>query len=96
MSSIILPEQKKIISQSQFAMATLMLKGKPFGFGLHGPFKDIYDWPKKEYFLKQQDRWENQLFCLHLHSRTLQEIHTREHFMHQHQKNKPGSLQGLN
>jgi hypothetical protein len=51
MSEILLPD-KKIITQSQFAMATLMLKGQPFGFGLHGPFKDIYDWPKKRILLK--------------------------------------------
>ncbi len=43
---------EKIITQSQFAMATLELKGKPFNFDQHGPFKDIYDWPKKRILLK--------------------------------------------
>lgn len=42
----------KRVTQSQFAQATLMLKGKEFGFGLHMPFKDIYNWPKKRILLK--------------------------------------------
>lgn len=42
----------RIITQSAFAQATLELKGKPFGFDLHAPFKDIYDWPKKRILLK--------------------------------------------
>ncbi len=42
----------RIITQSEFAQATLELKGKPFGFALHAPFKDIYDWPKRRILLK--------------------------------------------
>ncbi len=49
---IILEPEKQIITQSQFAMSTLMLKGTPFNFDLHGPFRDIYDWPKKRILLK--------------------------------------------
>jgi len=45
-------KQKKIITYSQFAMATLMLKGKPLNFDHHAPFKDVYDWPKKRILLK--------------------------------------------
>jgi len=48
----IITKDKKIITQSEFAMATLMLKGEPFHFRLHGPFRDIYDWPKKRILLK--------------------------------------------
>jgi len=42
----------RTITRSQFAEATLELKGKPFGFGLHMPFRDIYNWPKDRILLK--------------------------------------------
>ena len=43
---------KRKITQSEFAQATLELKGKPFHFDLHAPFRDIYDWPKNRILLK--------------------------------------------
>jgi len=42
----------RVITPSQFAQATLQLKGKPFGFELHAPFRDVYDWPKDRIILK--------------------------------------------
>ena len=42
----------KIITSSQFAQTTLMLKGKPFNFDLHAPFRDVYNWPKERIILK--------------------------------------------
>lgn len=40
------------ITPSQFARVSLMLKGKPFGFDLHKPFEEVYDWPKDRILLK--------------------------------------------
>lgn len=48
----ITPMAPRKITPSQFAQATLNLKGKKFGFELHKPFKEVYDFPKDRIILK--------------------------------------------
>ena len=42
----------RIVRPSDFAKASLMLKGKPFSFELHAPFEEVYNWPKDRILLK--------------------------------------------
>lgn len=43
---------RKRITGSEFASIVLKLKGKPFGFNLHKPFEDVYNWDKERFVMK--------------------------------------------
>lgn len=40
------------VTGSEFAQLVLTLKGKPFGFKLHRPFEDVYNWKKERFVMK--------------------------------------------